>query len=164
MDEQLKEQADKRVKEGWIRASFMIEVLAVNEETAKTALENHIKFLDKEKKTLLYKTDYKGIKKVENPRPDIKEGAQTQEGNAEEHLQKLLQHTRELLYFIVSFSPLNHQLGAEFFPEDISFLKVDIRIIIREKCHYPACAPRDLVPLQVSIEPGFYNFLFLTSN
>lgn len=100
MDEQLKEQADKRVKEGWIRASFMIEVLAVNEETAKTALENHIKFLDKEKKTLLYKTDYKGIKKVENPRPDIKEGY----SNIVE-LELVVEDLDKLLFLVMNYGP-----------------------------------------------------------
>ena len=63
----------KKMKDGWIKAEMMIEVLAGSEDTAKRALENHMDKLDREGNTVVYKMDYKEIKKVENPMPQIKE-------------------------------------------------------------------------------------------
>lgn len=73
MDPKTKEEMEKKLKAGWIQTRMMIEVLAVNEDTAKSSLEKHIQQLEKEKKTLLYKKEFKEIKKIENPRPNIPE-------------------------------------------------------------------------------------------
>ena len=74
VDEKLKEKADKNVKnDGWIRSWMMIEVMAVNKEATKSALEKHVDKMCKEKKTIVYKKDFKDIQRIENPRPNIPE-------------------------------------------------------------------------------------------
>ena len=77
LDEKLKEKADSKVsKDGWLRATMMIEVLAMNKEAAKSALEKHIESLSKEKWVTVYRRDFSEIKRIENPlprKPEIKE-------------------------------------------------------------------------------------------
>jgi hypothetical protein len=77
IDEELKEKADKKIsKDGWLRATMMIEVLAITEEATKHSLEKHIEGLGKEKKVILYKRDFGKIIGVMNPipkNPNIKE-------------------------------------------------------------------------------------------
>ena len=77
IDKELKEKADKKIKkDGWIRASMMIEVLAITEEATKNALEKHVEGLAKEKQVMLYKKDFGKIIGVMNPlpkNPNIKE-------------------------------------------------------------------------------------------
>lgn len=73
IDKALKEKADKRMKDGWIRSTVMIEVLASSESAARSALEKHVEKLSKEDKTIVYMRDYKEIQKVDNPTPRIKE-------------------------------------------------------------------------------------------
>jgi len=68
-----KESADRKVKEGWIRSWMMIEAMAVNEDAVKTALEKHVKKMGEEDETMVYKTEFREIKRVENPFPNIKE-------------------------------------------------------------------------------------------
>ena len=77
IDEGLKEKADKKInKDGWIRATMMVEILAVTEEAAKHALEKHVEGLSKEKQVMLYKKDFSELTKLQNPlprNPNIKE-------------------------------------------------------------------------------------------
>jgi len=70
----LKEQAQKKVKEGWIHSVMMIEVLAVTEEAAKSSLEKHLESLEKEKKTIVFRKDFKEMEKVDKPRPNVEVG------------------------------------------------------------------------------------------
>ena len=67
MDPKAKEQIEKRLKEGWIHSWMMIEVLAVTEEAARSALEKHIQGMEREKKTMMVKKEFKDIRKIENP-------------------------------------------------------------------------------------------------
>jgi len=77
IDEKLKEKADIKVgKDGWIRTSMMIEVLAVTEAATKSALEKHVEALSKEKQVIMYRKDFGNIIGVMNPlpnNPNIKE-------------------------------------------------------------------------------------------
>jgi len=74
MDPKLKEAIEKRLKEGWIQVIMMIEVLAVTEEAARSSLDRHISLLEKEKKALVGRKDFKEITKVENPLPNVAVG------------------------------------------------------------------------------------------
>lgn len=75
IDKKLKEKADKSIaKDGWIRATALIEALAIDEKTASGALKKHIDKLGKEPQIILYKRDFQKAHKVENPFPNIKEG------------------------------------------------------------------------------------------
>jgi ferritin-like protein len=77
VDEVLKEKADKKIsKDDWIRATMMIEVLAVKEEAAKSALGKHVEAMSKEKQVIMYRKDFGKIIGVMNPlpnNPNIKE-------------------------------------------------------------------------------------------
>jgi len=68
---EIQEEVKKKIKGGWIQTVMLVEVLAVNEEAAKSALENHVEKMSKEKKTFIGRKDFKGIKKIENPAPNI---------------------------------------------------------------------------------------------
>ena len=77
VDEELKQKADAKIKkDDWIRASMMIEVLAITEEATKSALQKHTDALAKEKQVMAYKQEYSEINKIQNPlpkNPNIKE-------------------------------------------------------------------------------------------
>jgi len=64
----------KRLKDGWIKSVMMIEVLAISEETAKSALEKHVEKLEKEGKTMVVKKKFHNIEKLEKPFPNIPVG------------------------------------------------------------------------------------------
>ncbi|MBL7160246.1 MAG: hypothetical protein ISS93_00130 [Candidatus Aenigmarchaeota archaeon] len=74
MEQNLKEQEEKKLKEGWIKTSMMIEVLAVTEEAARSSLEEHVKQMEREKKSLIVKKDFKEIRKVDKPLPNLEVG------------------------------------------------------------------------------------------
>jgi len=67
---ELKEKADKKVNDGWIRTWMMIEVMAASEAAAKSALEKHVDSLEREDKIILYKKDYKEVKEIKGPSPE----------------------------------------------------------------------------------------------
>ena len=66
-EDKLQEKANKKVKEGWIRVTMMVEALATTEDAAKTALEKHIGAMDREEGIIKYKADWGEIKKVDRP-------------------------------------------------------------------------------------------------
>ena len=65
------EKIKKRIKDGWIKSWMMIEVLAVNKEATKDALEKHIEKMKKENKTMVINEDFQEIREIENPSPNI---------------------------------------------------------------------------------------------
>jgi hypothetical protein len=69
-----KEESDEKVKEGWIRAWMMFEVLAVIVETTKSSLETLITNLDKDIRVKMYNKSFGEIKRVEKPTPNIELG------------------------------------------------------------------------------------------
>jgi len=104
VDEKLKEKADNKVsKDGWIRASMMIEVLAMTEGAAKTALEKHVDALAKEKWVMVYKRDYSELQRVENPlprNPEIKEGF-----SYVAELECAVQRYEDLIHIVMHYGP-----------------------------------------------------------
>ena len=66
-----KEEADGKVKEGWLRTWLMFEVLAVNEQTTKNSLESLLKRLDEDSRSKIYKQEFGEMKKVEKPLKNI---------------------------------------------------------------------------------------------
>ncbi len=67
-------ETEKKVKEGWIHATMMIEVLGITKEAAESALQNHVEPLQREKRTLVVKKAFKETRLVKNPHPNIPEG------------------------------------------------------------------------------------------
>jgi hypothetical protein len=70
----IKQEADEKVREGWLRASMIFEVLAINEKTTKDSLEELINKIEKDNRIKLYKKDFGEIRKVEKPLPNIEFG------------------------------------------------------------------------------------------
>lgn len=66
-----KGEADSKVKEGWIRAWLMFEVLAVNEQTSRNSLESLLKRLEEDTKSKMYKKEFGEMRKVEKPLRNI---------------------------------------------------------------------------------------------
>jgi hypothetical protein len=67
----IKEEADEKVREGWLRASMLFEVLAVNEKTTKESLDTLVNKLEKDGRAKTYKKEFGEMKKVENPLPNV---------------------------------------------------------------------------------------------
>ena len=66
-----KEEADEKVREGWLRVSMLFEVLAINEKASKESLEVLINKLEKDKRAKVYKREFGEIRKVEKPLPSV---------------------------------------------------------------------------------------------
>jgi len=71
MAKPMKEQVEKRLKEGWIRTVMAIEVLAVSKDAAKDALEKHVKRMEAEDGALVSFKDFKKIEEMMNPFPNV---------------------------------------------------------------------------------------------
>jgi len=71
MAKPMKEQVEKRIKDGWIRTVMAVEVLAASKEAAKEALEKHVKKMDREEGALISFKDFKKAEKILNPFPNI---------------------------------------------------------------------------------------------
>jgi hypothetical protein len=69
-----KEDADEKVREGWLRSWMMFEVLAVNEKTTKESLESLMKRLEDDERIRMYKKEFGDIRKVEKPMKNIDVG------------------------------------------------------------------------------------------
>jgi len=96
----IKEQVEKKLKEGWIKSWMMIEVMAISEEATKSALEKHIQKMKKEDKTLIYKTEFSKIKNVKNPFPNIPEAySQVVE------LELLTANYEKLVTLVINYGP-----------------------------------------------------------
>ena len=100
MDDKKKGLFEKRLREGWIRSNMMIEVLAVNKETAKSSLKKHIEKMEKEDKAMIYNVEFREIKKVKNPVPNISEAY----SNIVE-LDVLTANYDKLIYMVMSYAP-----------------------------------------------------------
>jgi len=100
MSDKLMEKAQKKLKEGWIKSLMMIEVLAISEEAAKSSLENHVKKMGREKKTIVYKKEFKEIVRVENPLPPIKEAY----SNVVE-LELVTENFETLVFLVMTYAP-----------------------------------------------------------
>jgi hypothetical protein len=70
----IKEEADEKVREGWLRASMIFEVLAINEKVTKESLETLINKLEKDSRIRMYKKGFGEMRKVEKPLPNIEFG------------------------------------------------------------------------------------------
>ncbi len=71
MDDKQKKLAEKRLSEGWIKSTMIIEVLAISGEAAKTALEKHVDKMEKEENTMILDKRFQDIQEVDNPLPNI---------------------------------------------------------------------------------------------
>ena len=94
------DEVKKKLKDGWIKSWMMIEVLAVNKETADESLKNHLERMKKENKTIIIKEDFKGVQDVENPLPDVEKGySQVVE------IELLTQNYEQLMFLTMNYGP-----------------------------------------------------------
>lgn len=70
----MKEEINKKKKEGWIEAWFGIEALAVEKDAVEKALDNHVKKLSSTRDVLVYDTKFSDTTKVEKPIKNLAEG------------------------------------------------------------------------------------------
>lgn len=61
-----------KVSDGWINARAFIEVMAVNKETVKSAIENHLEKIKSQDGIEVYKEDLDEIEEVEDPPKKVK--------------------------------------------------------------------------------------------
>jgi len=99
-DKELKEQVDKKLKNGWIRTNMMIEVLAVNKDTAKDALEKHVEKMHREDKVFLYKKDFREITETKSPFPKLPKAY-----SAIVEVELLAQNFDTLVYIVMNYGP-----------------------------------------------------------
>jgi hypothetical protein len=71
MDEKQEKLAEKRLKEGWIKSTMMIEVLAINREAAESALKNHVEKMEKEENTMILDKRFQKVQAVRKPLPKV---------------------------------------------------------------------------------------------
>jgi len=70
----IKEEADEKIEEGWLRVWMMFEVLAINEKTTRESLDILMNKLEKDNRVKMYKKEFGEMKKVEKPLPNIDYG------------------------------------------------------------------------------------------
>jgi hypothetical protein len=109
VDEALKEKADAKIKkDDWIRARMMVEVLAVQEQATKNALEKHVEAMAKEKQVLMYRKDFGKILGVMNPlpnNPNIKEAfSQVVE------IECAVQRYEDLIQIVMQYGPSSFEI------------------------------------------------------
>ena len=105
MDEEMKELVKKREKEGWVKSRMIIEVLAVTEEAAKSSLEKHVDNMGKEENALVYRKEFREIKEMENPMPNVPKGY----SNIVE-LELLTKDYEKLIYLVMTYGPSSTEI------------------------------------------------------
>jgi len=104
-DKDLQEQIKKKLKNGWIKSSMMIEVLAVNPNAAKEALEKHVEKICKEDKVFVYKKDFQQIIETKSPFPQI---PKAYSGLVE--IELMTQNFDKLVYVVMNYGPTNVEI------------------------------------------------------
>lgn len=105
----------KKVKEGWIRSTMMIEVLAITKEAAKSALEKHVKKMEAIKTSHIYKKEFKDFLEVKNPFPNVDKAF-----SYVVELELVSKDFESLLFLVLNFAPSSVEILE---PKD---LKLDI--------------------------------------
>lgn len=70
----LKDEADNKVKSGWIRAWMMFEVLAIKEEVTRSSLDNLVSKLERDSRVSVYRKSFSEPKIVEKPIKGVESG------------------------------------------------------------------------------------------
>lgn len=96
------ETVKKKMKDGWIKCTMFIEVLALTEKDAREALEQHLEKMKKEDKTIIYRFDFKEIKRIEKPLKGVEYGYSK---IVEIHL--VTENFDKLVYLSMHYGPTN---------------------------------------------------------
>lgn len=90
----------KKVKEGWVRSTMMIEVLAITKEAAKSALESHVKKMEAIKTSYIHKKEFRDFMEVKNPFPNVDKAF-----SYVVELELVSKNFESLLYMVLNFAP-----------------------------------------------------------
>ncbi len=117
-----KEQAQEKIAQGQIQALLSFEVLAVNEQAAKESLQSMIEKLDKDERAKIYKKEFSGLEKVENPLKNIKVAfSQVCE------IELICKRFEELVGIIIEYGPSSCEILK---PEKLSLSMADAQNIL----------------------------------
>jgi hypothetical protein len=100
MAKDAKADADKRVKDGWIRTWLAVEVVTATKEAAETSLKKHIDMLKKVENTLIYMTSFKEPTKVSHP---FKKGEKAFSMVVEVEL--VAKRFEDLIFIVLNYAP-----------------------------------------------------------
>lgn len=104
MDE-TQETIKKKLKEGWIHSSLLIEVLAATAEAAKSALEKHVDKMGTDKRIILTKKDFKEVREVEKPIEGIEKAY-----SYLVHVEFLADKFETLVYVAMTYGPTSMEI------------------------------------------------------
>ncbi len=100
MGKKIEDQVKKRMKEGWIKVSLMIEAMAISKEAVDSALKKHVEKMGKEKNMLIYRKDFKGVEEIEKPLPDIPKGF-----SQVVDVELVAENFDKLVYIVMNYGP-----------------------------------------------------------
>lgn len=100
MEKKIEEQVNKKMKDGWIKTSMMIEAMAISKDTVESALKKHLERMEKEKCLFVYKKDFQETKEIEKPLPNIPKGfSQVVE------IEGVAENFDRLVYIVLNYGP-----------------------------------------------------------
>jgi hypothetical protein len=100
VDGKLGERVAKKLKEGWIHSSMMIEVLAGSEAAATKGLQQHVEKMEKEDKSIIFGKDFSPVTKVDKPLPSLEVGY-----SHIVELEMLTENFEKLFYIVMRYGP-----------------------------------------------------------
>lgn len=100
MDKKIEEQINKKMKEGWVRTSMMIEAMAISKDAVESALKKHVGRMEKEKCLFIYKKDFQETKEVEKPLPNIPKGF-----SQVVDIEAVAENFDRLVYIVLNYGP-----------------------------------------------------------
>lgn len=100
MDKKTEDQVKKKLKEGWIRVSMMVEAMAISDKAVESALKKHVERMEKEKDIILYKKDFKTTEEVEKPLPNIPKGF-----SQVVDIELLVENFDKLVFMVYNYGP-----------------------------------------------------------
>lgn len=105
LDKETENMIKKRLKEGWIKAWFAIEVLAITKDAAESSLEKHVEKISNEKDVHIYSKEFKDTEEV--PNPFKKEGTAYSRVVEVELLVSRFEH---LVYIVMNYAPTSIEI------------------------------------------------------
>ncbi|MFH1445093.1 MAG: hypothetical protein ABIF08_01280 [Nanoarchaeota archaeon] len=100
-----KEQIEKKMKEGWIKTSMMIELLAADPDKTKEFLEKHVEKIEKEDKIILYRKDFKEVIETTSPFPNV---PKAYSGIVE--IELVAETLDKIVYIVMNYGPTNVEI------------------------------------------------------
>lgn len=104
-DEKTMEKVKKKLKDGWIKLTMIIEVLAVSSEAAKSALEKHVKSMEEEEGVIIYGKEWQKVREMDKPLPNIEKGFSTMV-----ELEMLTVNYEKLVFLVMNYGPSNIEI------------------------------------------------------